>query len=771
MLDANWDEIPQAPPSHEPAEAGESRVAARWEDGLTFLLATVAFMSVAASVDSADWVRGLPSLYPIGFSALIIGYGLSRIRWNQFLLYPLGLFAGANVIFFQTMALINGHSLWVRTDHLLDRLYVWWSAVTQNGLSTDALPVIVIMLVLTWVGSFFSAWAIFRWRNPILGLIPGATALIWDTSFNPGQFSVAVVVYVFAAVLLVMRMYVAKRERQWRGASVAYPEFISVSVLGATFLVTGLLLASGWLVPLGSESRAANDRWGVLTSPISDHLSVVARAFISINPNKAVKIHSLKDALAFQGAINPGSGAAAQVDAQLPAYVAPFLREQSLNRYTRDGWRVDGESDAPLAAGDTSLVDDVSAAPTPGAPAAQPPRQAVTVRVQVAGGNGDHLFSLGQPLQSDRAASASIGKVWPDASSLKPTAHLDSGDTYTVTGSVPAATIEQLRAAGTAYPSWVTQTYLGLSHRLPGRVHDKAQEVAGDASNPYDTATAIEDYLRAFPIDNGVEGAPSGRDSVDYFLFDSQRGYFDYHASAMAVMLRTLGIPARIATGYVIDPLRHQGETSSFKLTQRQAFAWPEVFFPGIGWVEFNPTPSQPPLTRPTATEAAAAVGQPVAAPDAAAAADTSIRSTPEFPLPGVPHVLRDGARHWRLAALVAIAVLALGAVSAAAFAWELSLRGLPRPARLWEKTLRLARLGDARLESHETPREFADRLHRAVPDAAGVSYIAATYERVRFGQKRLSHDEARRLEAAWSAARGGLLRRALRLRSRRSGG
>ena len=74
----------------------------------------------------------------------------------------------------------------------------------------------------------------------------------------------------------------------------------------------------------------------------------------------------------------------------------------------------------------------------------------------------------------------------------------------------------------------------------------------------------------------------------------------------MAVMLRSLGIPARVATGYVVDPLQRQGESDTFNLTQRKAFAWPEVYFPGIGWVEFSPTPSQPLIKRARAAPPAA---------------------------------------------------------------------------------------------------------------------------------------------------------------------
>ncbi len=114
------------------------------------------------------------------------------------------------------------------------------------------------------------------------------------------------------------------------------------------------------------------------------------------------------------------------------------------------------------------------------------------------------------------------------------------------------------------------------------------------------------------------------------------------------------------------------------------------------------------------------------------------------------------------------VAGIALAAGAGGKFAWEFGLGGLPRPAQIWEKTLRLATLGKARPQPHETPREFAARLRRDVPGADGVAYIASTYERTRFGHLPLSEAESERLEAAWSSARNSLLRRALRLRTRK---
>ena len=88
---------------------------------------------------------------------------------------------------------------------------------------------------------------------------------------------------------------------------------------------------------------------------------------------------------------------------------------------------------------------------------------------------------------------------------------------------------------------------------------------------------------------------------------------------------------------------------------------------------------------------------------------------------------------------------------------------------RLWENSVRLATLGQTAPEAHETPRAYAARLARAVPEASAVVGIAESYERARFGNKQMTSDEARRLRSAWSTTRRALVRRMLRLTRQRS--
>ena len=113
-----------------------------------------------------------------------------------------------------------------------------------------------------------------------------------------------------------------------------------------------------------------------------------------------------------------------------------------------------------------------------------------------------------------------------------------------------------------------------------------------------DRALALETYLRTtYPYTLDLPTPPYNRDLVDYFLFDLQRGYCDYYASAMVVLARASGLPARLVTGYAGGTW--EAQAAQFTVTEANAHSWAEVYFPGYGWIPFEPTASQPQPERP----------------------------------------------------------------------------------------------------------------------------------------------------------------------------
>ena len=244
-----------------------------------------------------------------------------------------------------------------------------------------------------------------------------------------------------------------------------------------------------------------------------------------------------------------------------------YWRVASYDRYTGDGWvrSQGGSAGDGLASppGDSRTLEQEYTAEADIAtlPAAWRATDVsgVPVPVQVAG-NGD----------------------------LEPASPLAEGESYDVTSEVPTASPGQLRSAGTEYPDEVEERYTQLPASTPDRVGDRTERLTANADNPYDTARVIEEWLKEeYRYSLEVE-RPEG-DIADAFLFEMDAGYCTYYATTMVAMLRTQGIPARFVTGYSPG---QQVDDDEWVVRGSNAHAWVEVYFPGHGWIEFDPTPA-----------------------------------------------------------------------------------------------------------------------------------------------------------------------------------
>jgi transglutaminase-like putative cysteine protease len=151
----------------------------------------------------------------------------------------------------------------------------------------------------------------------------------------------------------------------------------------------------------------------------------------------------------------------------------------------------------------------------------------------------------------------------------------------------PAAV--ELRTAGTDYPPQITASYLHLPAVDP-RVPQLAVKIAGAAQNDFDKAAAIETYLRTRYGYTLELPRTKVTDPIANFLFERRQGHCEYFASAMAVMLRTQGIPSRVVNGFRSDEFNDL--TGNYVVRAKDAHSWVEAYFPGYGWQTFDPTPA-----------------------------------------------------------------------------------------------------------------------------------------------------------------------------------
>jgi protein-glutamine gamma-glutamyltransferase len=147
----------------------------------------------------------------------------------------------------------------------------------------------------------------------------------------------------------------------------------------------------------------------------------------------------------------------------------------------------------------------------------------------------------------------------------------------------------ELRAAGHGYPAPIRNTYLPLP-ALDPRIRQLAVQITSFAGNDYDKAARIEQYLKTRYGYTLELPKNTAADPVADFLFVRKQGHCEYFASSMAVMLRTLGIPARVVNGFRSDEFNDL--TGSYVVRAKDAHAWVETYFPGYGWQTFDPTPS-----------------------------------------------------------------------------------------------------------------------------------------------------------------------------------
>jgi protein-glutamine gamma-glutamyltransferase len=160
---------------------------------------------------------------------------------------------------------------------------------------------------------------------------------------------------------------------------------------------------------------------------------------------------------------------------------------------------------------------------------------------------------------------------------------------YEVISSVPARVASRLRTAQGPIPPKVALRYLQLP-ALDPRIPELTEQIVAGAGNDYDKAAAIEKYLSTNYRYTLKQSTRPPEDPLAEFLFERKQGHCEYFASSMAVMLRLAGIPSRVVNGFRGGELNDL--TGSYIVRGRDAHSWVEAFFPGSGWVMFDPTPA-----------------------------------------------------------------------------------------------------------------------------------------------------------------------------------
>jgi transglutaminase-like putative cysteine protease len=352
---------------------------------------------------------------------------------------------------------------------------------------------------------------------------------------------------------------------------------------------------------------------------------------------------------------------------------------------------------------------------------------------------------------------------------------------YKVIGLASGATEDQLAAAGNDYPDWVKDRYLQLSPTITARTDNLALQIVGaaQATTPFEMALALQTYLRqGYGYELNSPQPADGQDLVDYFLFDHKAGRCEQFATSMVIMLRSLGIPARAVGGFNYGSGPVDGQ---YVYRMNQAHLWVEAYFPGYGWIPFEPTPSQSTFTYDNSQAQTSLTPEPEASPVADEPSPEATEQPIEDTLPTavaspVPQSLDtdnsgSGSGRGDLLWLALGIVGFLGALITGLFAvsWQWQTRGYSRSGSLYHHLQRVGLWFGLRPSVSMTPAEYAASFGERFPASGWAARsITDAYYAEQFGSGAEVEPAMGSAERGWMHIRRNLLRFRLKRRPRR---
>jgi len=745
----------------------------RWID---FLLISFMLVNLALSLEAADWSPGLDQLITIVGLASIAGTLVAISDFGAFFAFVYGVISGAAAILYALSSLATGAVLGQeRTYQIIERTITWFNLAFSGQPGTDTLVFVLLLSILLWILSFNATWVYFREGRKWQAILPTGLAMLVNLYYAPHDLKAYFVLYLIAAMFLLLRAALAERELQWREEHIYFPFDIGFDVMrdGVIFILVVVTLS--WVLPT-ALSKDNKDLVNPLESPWQQAQEEWRKLFSTLNYGNG---GAAAPSVIFN-ASHPLGGARSSSDLPVMDVRTPLNRYYQatvLDTYTSQSWELRNTVGVNLV---TSYP-----IPSPDYAARRVITQTVTMRQEtnvVIGAPMPLAVSvpadarlIPQNLMPEEAIAAEV--IGPSERALI-ISHdiIQPGQSYTVTSSVSFATESQLRSDSTAYAPDIRARYLQLPDATPQRVFDLAEQLAAGYDNPYDIAKAIETYVRGYAYNDQISGPKPGQDAADYFLFEEKQGYCDYYATSMAVMLRHLGIPARLAQGYATG--EYDDFTGSYRLLEKDAHSWVEVYFPTYGWIQFEPTASEPVLKRQSESVLPPGPGGRVSVKDQQQHQQEENRNipVPEETLPRANFTSPLGL--WQqLSSSLGIMLLTLalaGLMIVGVLLWRL-LRA-PRPGArvrrrirkpsqdfvetLWERLLWWARHLDVPQSASLTPQEQAAAFARVLPQVSDdVIALSQLYARDKYSPHPLQSDDLDRAQFTWLKLRSQFVR------------
>jgi transglutaminase-like putative cysteine protease len=575
------------------------------------LLATVVYSTIW-SIQAADWVDHLNTLTFVTAVGLLLGVlAAKQRRFSRWLVHSAAVIIGLLLAISQTAGAFYDGSI----SGFLQGISRWSAVLAGGGASNDDSIFLLLILALGFLLAYASAWLLYRTRNPWLLVIANGIVLLINLENVPPAYVIFLVVFLIASLLLLLRFNLFESVQRWNRSGLRYPDDLGWDIMQAGALISVGILVFSWILPGDYKNPTASLIWDSKSSPLVQLENAWDRA-IAVNGGVNPANHgNFRDTLVLGGDPNLTKEIVYKVktDDSQPQYLMLLSYDTYNNGWSiahSEGQPLDINANTPLVTSAVKVHD-------------------VKQTIEVVAPPGElHPYIAGASAITSMSLKASVvpgsgGIVaW-----LGDKGNLAAGTRYVVSSSVSSADEQTLRSV--PMPADAPKYNPDLNPDEPAPVETYDPQVIRDFTqvppsisrdprmqallkkivpNPkatmYDKAVALETYLRTNYKYNTNIHPRSGEDPVMWFLFDNSAkdGFCNYYSSAMTLMARSLGIPARVVAGYTHGSL----ENGQYIIRGVDAHSWTQVYFAGYGWVNFEPSASFTAFQRPRPSEDAA---------------------------------------------------------------------------------------------------------------------------------------------------------------------
>jgi transglutaminase-like putative cysteine protease len=749
------------------------------EGWISLALLMVMGITLGWSLDDARWVLGRDGLTDYLPFAVVLGILWSFIAasagWSRWLSHLLGAVFAALIL-----PLIVGASL---VDPGNASLHDWYTASASSViqayldlawrgrvLTQQYGHFVLILGLLSWATGQFAGYAAFGHRRPMTAVATLGLALLINMSITIQDQLPYLVIYSLAALLFLIRVNAVHEQDSWLRRRIGDPKAIgSLYVRGGVAFVT--IAVAGSLFLTASASSA----------PLSGAFTGMEQTLIGIGTQLQRYLPGGGPGTRITG-VNFGSNApitgrwvtdatpALEVTVPQDDKHVYYWRAISYDHFDNSGWSLSHDA----APDDRAATVDVLDGTEEGSDLA-PILREVTFGVQPLAFRGSTVLSPSSPSKVDQNSRITLvgGQYFGTlelaggASPYKVTALV----AQTADDDPEGLTENKLRAASTDYIPEIANLYLDVPAGSTGpdlRALKARIDSLSPSDNPYDLAQTTVSYLRGnaggFVYSTDITDINCGDRSIAECFAHFKRGFCQYYATTMVMLMRMEGIPARYVQGFL--PGQRDPATGRELVRFSNSHAWVEVFFPGYGWISFDPTgggvgrltslPAGEPLAsvKPTPAPSRSVFGLEERDPPFARG-DGDITSAPSSGVvtPGAP-------------LLIAALLLIILVVSAAFIAWRRGRNRAVQADAVYNSIARLASRVGFGPRPEETVFEYTGALAQVIPTARPeLTLIANAKVEVAYGRQTIEHDRLHGLREAQRRLRIRILRLAFRRR------